>query len=154
MLQDKVERLLDEGFKERPDLFLLDLKVSSAGDIKVIIDGDHQVSVEDCIFLSRAVEHHLDRDEEDFSIEVTSSGVGRPLQHPRQFMKNKGRKLQVTDDQGKTETGTLTHVDDTGVSIEWKAREPKPIGKGKHTVKKELHIPYENIKEAIVQVTF
>jgi ribosome maturation factor RimP len=67
MLQERVEDLLDEAFESREDLFLIDLKVGGSNDIKVVIDGDKGVTVEDCIFISRAVEHQLDRDEMDFS---------------------------------------------------------------------------------------
>jgi len=154
VLKERTEELLDEAFRERPDLFLVDLKVSSAGDIKVVIDGDHHVAVEDCIYMSRAVEHNLDREEVDFSIEVTSSGVGTPLSLPRQFIKNVGRKLEVEMQNGVRETGMLVEADDVQAVIEWKAREPKPVGKGKVTVLKRLEMVYEQIKEARIVVTF
>ena len=63
--------------------------------IKVIIDGDNGVLVEDCMFVSRAIEHNLDREEEDFSLEVASAGAASPLTHTRQYIKNIGRTLEV-----------------------------------------------------------
>ena len=149
-----VRELLDAAFEERPDLYLIKLDIATGNVIKVIIDGDQDVTVSDCIFVSRAVEHQLDRDEHDFSLEVTSAGVGKPLKHYRQFVKNIGRTLEITDrDKGK-ETGVLQGADENQVTIKWKAREPKPIGKGKVTVEKELTIPYEEIKQAKVVITF
>jgi len=153
-LEKIVRELLDAAFEERPDLYLIKLDIATGNLIKVIIDGDKDVMVSDCIFVSRAVEHQLDRDEHDFSLEVTSAGVGKPLKHYRQFVKNIGRTLEITDKEKVKETGVLESADENQVMIKWKAREPKPIGKGKVTVEKELTIPYEEIKQAKVVITF
>lgn len=154
MLQERVEDLLDEAFESREDLFLIDLKVGGSNDIKVVIDGDKGVTVEDCIFISRAVEHQLDRDEMDFSLEVTSAGASAPLTFPRQFIKNIGRSLEVVGKENRKETGKLTQANEEEITIEWKAREPKPVGKGKVTVQKGWTIAYQNIKQAKVVITF
>ena len=153
MLQDKVENLLKEAFQENNSLFLIDLNVSKDNKISVVIDGDNGVSVNDCIAVSRKVEHNLDRDEEDFSLEVSSAGVSEPLHLERQYRKNLGRKLQVITNNEKIEA-TLTEVDQNGIKLNWKAREPKPVGKGKHTVQKELVLPYSEITSAKVMITF
>jgi ribosome maturation factor RimP len=154
MLKEKVEELLKEAFEERPDLFLIDFKMGSGNEIKVIIDGDDGVMLSDCMFFSRAVEHNLDREEFDFSIEVLSAGASSPLNSPRQFIKNIGRDIQIVDRDKRTETGLLTVADEEGVTIIWKAREPKPVGKGKVTVEKEWTLKYEDIKQAKVVVKF
>ena len=153
MLQDKVENLLKEAFQENNSLFLIDLNVSKDNKISVVIDGDNGVSVNDCIAVSRKVEHNLDRDEEDFSLEVSSAGVSEPLHLERQYRKNLGRKLQVITNNEKIEA-TLTEVDQNGIKLNWKAREPKPVGKGKHTVQKEVVLPYSEITSAKVMITF
>jgi len=75
MLKETVENLLASALEERNDLFIIDLSISEDNSIKVVIDGDHGVSVEDCVFISRAIEHNLDREQEDFSLEVTSAGL-------------------------------------------------------------------------------
>ncbi len=154
MLKEKVEDLLQAAFDERPDLFLISFTMGGSNDIKVVIDGDEGVKVEDCIFVSRAVEHNLDRDEVDFSIEVTSAGASSPLEFPRQFKKNVGRSLEIVDIDKRKETGKLVTVTDDAVSIEWKAREPKPVGKGKVTVQKKWSVAYKNIRQAKVVITF
>jgi len=153
MLREKVENLLQEAFEENNSLFLIDLNVDSANHITVVIDGDNGVSVNDCIEVSRKIEHNLDREEEDFSLDVTSAGVSTPLSMPRQYRKNIGRKLAVTTSEGKYE-GQLESVDENSIKLEWKAREPKPVGKGKVTVTKEVVLPFEEIKEAKVIITF
>jgi ribosome maturation factor RimP len=154
MLKERVQELLDRAFEERNDLFLIDYKIGGANDIYVIIDGDEGVKLADCIFVSRAVEHNLDREEEDFSIEVTSAGATSPLEMPRQFKKNLGRDLEVESNEGAKETGKLTTASDDSITIEWKAREPKPVGKGKHTVEKSWTLAYDEIKKARVVIKF
>lgn len=152
--ESTIQALLNNGLEERNDLFLIDLKISSDNKISVIIDGDNGVSVEDCIFISRAIEHNLDREEEDFSLEVTSSGATSPLIEKRQFKKNIGRTLQVkTKEQPKIEA-ILTEVDDNHIALEWTAKEPKPVGKGKITVNKQAKIAYDDILEAKVIIKF
>lgn len=152
-MQKKVEKLLNEALAEKPSLFLIDLSISGANQIRVILDGDEGVSVQDCMDISRAIEHNLDREEEDFSLEVHSAGVSEPLTMVRQYKKNLGRTLQL-----KTETetieGELIEATEDAVTLKWKAREPKPVGKGKVTVKKEATVPYNDIVEAKVMIKF
>jgi len=144
---------LNEALEQKPELFLIDLTISEANQIRIIIDGDKGVTVQDCIDVSRAIEHNLDREEEDFALEVHSAGVAEPLTMIRQYKKNLGRKLKVLTAE-ETIEGKLTQVDDEAVTLQWKAREPKPIGKGKVTVEKEAVIPYNDIVEAKVMITF
>lgn len=153
MLKEKVTGLLQEALEENPSLFLVDLEFGANNQILVIIDGDNGVSVNDCITVSRKIEHNLDRDEEDFSLEVTSAGVSQPLIFPRQFRKNIGRKLSVKTKEAAIEA-ELTAADEDTITLKWKAREPKPVGKGKVTVKKEAVLEYAAIVEAKVMITF
>lgn len=153
MLRDKVENLLKEAIEENNSLFLIEFNVDNSNHIKVVIDGDEGVSVNDCIAVSRKIEHNLDREEEDFSLEVLSAGVSEPLRLPRQYRKNIGRTLAVTTPEEKIE-GKLVGVEDNKIHLQWQAREPKPVGKGKVTVNKEAVLPIEEIKEAKVIITF
>ncbi|GAA4279906.1 ribosome assembly cofactor RimP [Gaetbulibacter aestuarii] len=153
MIESKVKDLLNKGLEERPDLFLIDFSISNDNKIKVTIDGDKGVLVDDCIFISRAIEHHLDREEEDFSLEVMSAGATAPLVQKRQYKKNIGRELKVKT-ATETTKGTLVKVDDDGIQLEWKVREPKPVGKGKVTVIKQADIAYDHIVEAKVMIKF
>lgn len=154
MLREKVEKLLQEAFEENNSLFLIELNVNDANHITVIIDGDNGVSVNDCIAVSRKIEHNLDREEEDFSLDVSSAGVSSPLEMPRQYQKNIGRTLAVTTVEGEKIEGELTSFVDRKITLKWKTREPKPVGKGKVTVKKEAVLPLEDVKEARVIITF
>ena len=95
----KVEDLLSLALEQYPNIFLVDLKISTDKSINVILDGDKEVNIKDCINISRAMED-LDRDKWDFSLEVASAGVGSPLKFPRQYHKNLGRKLEVISTDG------------------------------------------------------
>jgi ribosome maturation factor RimP len=119
----------------------------------VIVDGDQGISLKECVRISRHVEHNLDREEEDFALEVTSPDITQPLTVERQYQKNINRILKVKTEEGEIE-GTLVNVNDKGISLQWKAREPKPVGKGKVTVVKNATIAFENIIEAKVKITF
>lgn len=153
MLKHKVITLLNEALEEDKSLFLIDFSMSLDNSIKVIIDGDDGVTVQDCMKVSRAIEHNLDREEEDFSLEVASAGAAAPMVLPRQYKKNLGRKLKVRTENDTFE-GNLTNASENGIVLEWKAREPKPIGKGKVTVQKKQEIEFSEIKEAKVVLKF
>ena len=151
--KDKVDGLLSEGLQEKQSVFLIDLTITESFKIIVTLDGDNGVALQDCIDISRAIENNLDREEQDFSLEVASVGVGSPLKMVRQYKKNVGRTLIV---KLATETieAELVEANDNFIILSWKAREPKKVGKGKETVQKRQEIPYTEIKEAIVTVTF
>lgn len=153
VFKDKVKTLLEEGLKEHSSLFLIDFSISPDFKISVVIDGDNGVTLQDCIDVSRSIEHNLDREEQDFSLEVASAGASSPLQQPRQYKKNIGRKIEVTTENEKIEA-TLIDANEEAISVEWKTREPKKIGKGKETVVKVAEIPYLSIKKAVVVISF
>ena len=154
MLREKVQGLLQEVLDENPTLFLISLDIQGNNEIKIIIDGDKGVTVEDCMSVSRKIEHNLDREEQDFALEVMSAGATSPLDLPRQYKKNVGRQLAVKTKEGKKIEGLMEEATNTEVKLTWKAREPKPVGKGKITVAKEAVISYEEIAEAKVMIKF
>ncbi|WP_111307697.1 ribosome assembly cofactor RimP [Confluentibacter sediminis] len=153
MFKTTVENLLEKALLERSDLFLIDFSIQGDNHIKVVIDGDQGVSVEDCMFVSRAIEHNLDREEVDFSLEVMSAGATSPLVDKRQYKKNINRELTVSTASEKIE-GVLAKVTETDITLEWKVREPKSVGKGKVTLKKQANIAYQDIIEAKVMIKF
>ncbi len=152
-VKDRAYRLLEEKLKERPDIFLIDFEVSDANDIKITLDGDNGVKVQDLVDFSRAIEHNMDRDEEDFSLTVSSFDISKAFNHLRQYKKNLSRNLKIKTNEGEKE-GKLIEVDEEGVTIEYKMRVPKETGKGKRTIVKQEKIPFENIKESKVVIKF
>ena len=153
MFRTTVENLLKDGLEEKQHLFLIDLTIAEDNSIKVVIDGDTGVTVEDCMFISRAIEHNLDREEQDFSLEVASAGATAPLINVRQYKKNIGRTLEIKT-KDKAIEADLIDATDNNIKVQWESREPKPVGKGKVTVQNEAEIAYKDIVEAKVMIKF
>ena len=146
----EVSELVDITLKEMSHLFLIDLTTGSDKSIKIVLDGDPEVHLEDCIKFSRSIEQKLDREKHDFAIEVSSAGIGSPLVQKRQFFKNIGRQLEVEAIGEKPINGVLVEATENQIALEWKQREPKPIGKGKITVTKNKSFSYNIINRAKV----
>ena len=86
---------------EDSDLFIVDIQVNPGNAIEVLVDKDSGLTIDDCKKVSRAVEGSLDREVEDFSLEVSSPGVGKPLLVKRQYFKNVGRNVAIKTIDGK-----------------------------------------------------
>ena len=102
---------------EGSDKFLVDLRISNDNRINVAIDGDNGITIDDCVELSRYIEKSLNRDEEDFELNVASAGLDSPLKLHRQYVKNIGRFLAITTNDGEKTTGKLMQVSDNEVTI-------------------------------------
>ena len=152
--RNKIEQLLNGFLAQREDLFLIDLKISAADDITVILDGDDGVSLQDCLHASRAIEFNMDREEHDFSLQVMSAGLSEPLSIPRQYAKNIGRDLKLLLNDSSEIEGELGKADDEKVTLILRYRKPKEVGKGKMDVVEEKEIPYSDIKKATVVIKF
>ena len=87
----KVDQLLRNSLKKYPKLFLISFTISIDNKIKIILDGDNGVSINDCIIMSREIENNLDREGHDFAIEVSSFGAEDPFVNRRQYKKNINR---------------------------------------------------------------
>ena len=148
-----VGQLIENGLAEKQHVFVVEFTVSTDRKILITLDGDVEITLQDCIDISRAVEHNLDRDEYDFELEVASAGVGTPLKLSRQYIKNIGRRLIVKSTNEQFE-GTLVNADDQKIVLEWSERLPKKVGKGKENMQIAKEITYNDIVEAIVTITF
>ncbi|MBL4752305.1 MAG: ribosome assembly cofactor RimP [Flavobacteriales bacterium] len=140
---------------EGDDLFIVDVSVDLNGKIRVVLDSDSTVAIADCISVNRAIEQHLDRDEEDFSLEVTSAGLGQPLTMLRQYHKYIGKALEVTVDSGTKLSGKLKTVNEEFIEL---LEEEKKSKKSKKTRNKldtlQLHkLAINSIKKATAVVT-
>ena len=150
----KIEQLVADFLETRPDLYLIDLKISASDDITVILEGDEGVTLQDCLDASRAIEFNMDREEHDFSLEVMSAGLSAPLSSVRQYRKNIGRNLEIFLNDGTEIEGELSKVEDDHITLILKYRKPKEIGKGKVDVVEKKNIPYSDIKKALVAIQF
>ena len=113
--------IISELVKERlegTDLFLVDIHVSPTNNIRILIDNENGVTVKDCVDLSRALEESLNRDEEDFQLEVSSPGLSEPLKVLQQYEKNIGRDIEVITKEGQKHEGRLIGLTDKGLVME------------------------------------
>ena len=131
---------------EGSDKFLVNLKITPDNRIFVDIDGDNGVNIDDCIELSRAIEGQLDRDEEDFELNVGSAGADMPLKLPRQYRRHIGRDLEVTTFDGEHLEAELTAADDEGITLRTHATKKVPS--------EENRLAYKDIKVAKVVIKF
>lgn len=135
-------------------LFITGVKIGSDNAIKVFIDGDNGVSISDCVNLSRAIEGNLDREKEDFSLDVSSHGAASPIVMPRQYKRHIGRQFEIKLLDGLKIEGTLTELNDEGIKLEYTVRENKTIGKGKIDVIKQHLVKYNQIKESKIKLKY
>ncbi len=111
MTEKSIIKKLAEEWLEGKDYFLVDIEVSPDNRIVVEIDHADGVWIEDCVDLSKYIEDHLDRDKEDFELEVGSAGLGQPFKVPQQYINFIGKEVEVLDANGKKIKGTLKAVD-------------------------------------------
>jgi ribosome maturation factor RimP len=150
----KIKNFINDAVAQNQELFITELKFLSDNKIFVEVDGDHGIPLKECIRISREVEHNLDREVEDFSLQGTSPDVSNPLKNKRQYKKNINRILKIRLQDNSIIEGALIKVTEDEIELEWKARERKPIGKGKITVVKNATVSYTNILEAKVKIIF
>lgn len=129
------------------DKFVVDVKVLPNSKIEVYIDGPKGLAIDDCVKLSRHIEGSLDREKEDFSLEVSSPGATEPFKVKEQYKKYVGAKVEAVTTDGKAYEGKLLEADDEKIVVETSRREPKPLGKGKQTVVENITLTYNQIKE-------
>lgn len=141
----KVMELVKETLEGGP-LFLVGMKITPDNRIFIDIDGDNGVTIDDCIGLSRTVENSLNRDEEDFELNVSSAGADSPLKMPRQYRRHVGRELTVTTNEGEKTDGVLTEADEDGITLKTRG--------SKKQAGEELKYKYNEIKTAKVVIKF
>ena len=105
-----VKRLVDEWL-EGKEYFIVDIQISPESKIVVEIDHADGVWIEDCVELSKFIEEHLSRDEEDYELEVGSAGLGQPFKVPQQYINCIGKEVEVLDQDGSKVKGILKSVD-------------------------------------------
>jgi ribosome maturation factor RimP len=126
--------------------FLVDVTVRPGNIIVVEIDSDEGVCIDDCIALSRDIESHLDRETEDFELEVGSSGITSPFKIPRQYRKNVGNEVEALTKSGQKLSGILKSCDDNGFVVTV-TKMVKPEGaKKKIAVEEDFSFEYNNVK--------
>ena len=158
MIEQRIEAQLEVLFQEEAfqEYFLIEIKYQPSREkVEVFIDGDSGLSFQTCQAISRRLEEAIEENGwlgEKYTLDVSSPGVSRPLQLPRQYPKHIGRKLQVRLQDGSEAEGTLTEVGDDSIKLEEKQRVKD--GKKKKTVTEVLSYSFGDIVEAKVKISF
>jgi ribosome maturation factor RimP len=125
MITENTIRGLVEEKLEESDIFLVSVKVLPSNRIKVFVDSVGGLNVKDCVAVSRHIEGSLDREKEDFELEVSSPGLSEPFQHPLQYRKNVGREIKVTIANGESVKGELMAFEGDSITIQPEKKKKK-----------------------------
>lgn len=151
-VENRVKALVEEKIADRPELFLVAIKMLPNNKLIIHVDGDEGISIQDCAAISRHVGFHLEEEnaiEKAYNLEVSSPGVGEPLLLTRQYHKNIGRELSVKLNEGVVKEGKLLAVTDHAILLEEKVKE-----KGKKIQLVETQIELNKIVETKVLISF
>ena len=146
MIEKAVVTQLVEEHLQASNPYLVDVTIKPGNYIVVEIDSDDSVSIDDCLALSQYIEAHLDRDVEDYELEVGSAGITSPFRVLRQYQKNIGNEVEMLLKSGTKKVGVLTAVDISGATISVE-KKVKPEGaKRPVMVTEEEKYSFEEIK--------
>ncbi|HHM20392.1 MAG TPA: ribosome assembly cofactor RimP [Bacteroidetes bacterium] len=156
-MEEKINHLLvtkfqEEGFR---DCFLVGIELHKNNKLEVFVDSDHGISLGQCQRISRHLENHLDEQQwlgEKYTLEVSSPGLTKPLKLKRQYIRNIGRNLELTLRDGTVKTATLKEVTDKGIVVQQTVVIKE--GKKKKKTAVETQLAFENIKKALVVISF
>lgn len=132
---------------EGTDKFLVDIKILTGNKIEIYIDAPNHVVIADCVALSRFIEGSLDREKEDYELQVSSPGATEGFKVLKQYLKYIGTEVEVKTTEGKKYKGKLLSANEKEFVIEETRREKKPVGKGNHTIVENITLTYNQTKE-------
>lgn len=135
-----------EEYLLKTGMFLVEVAIRPGNIIVVEVDSKEGVSIDDCIALSRHIESKLDRDTEDFELEVGSAGITSPFRIPQQYEKNIGNEVEVLTKNGQKLSGVLKAYNNEGFTLTV-TKMTKPDGAKKKTaVEEDLSFEYDEVK--------
>jgi ribosome maturation factor RimP len=145
--KEYIKGLVEEYIKGT-GLFLVAVKVSSANRITVLADKKDGITIDECVAIHRHIESKLDRDKEDFELQVSSPGLDLPFGVIEQYYKNEGKKVEVTDNEGTKYSGTLKNITEGGFELETELKI-----KGKAREMKDISFNFDQVKTTRVILT-
>lgn len=143
--QAKIKDIVDD-YLLNSDTFAVEVIIRPSNIISVEIDSENGVSIEDCIALNKHIESHLDRDVEDFELEVGSAGITSSFKILRQYEKNIGNEVEVLTKDGRKLVGVLKECNDQEFTITITKMEKPEGAKRKIAVDEDLSFAYDQVK--------
>lgn len=154
MIQKETVKGIIENFISDQGYYLVDLKISNNNNIVVEIDHFDGVSLDFCIALNREIESKLDREIEDYDLEVSSAGLTEAFKTLKQYEKNLGNEVEVLTKDHKKLEGVLKSINNTRIILAHEIQVKPEGAKRKITVSEEIEIPFENIKSTKYIIRF
>ena len=148
MIEKQYIQVIIEEFMKGTNLFLVAVKVSSSNRITVLADKNQGITIDECAAIHRHIENSLDREKEDFELQVSSPGLDLPFGVIEQYYKNEGKKVEVVDNEGTKYAGVLKNVTVGGFELETEVKV-----KGKTKEQKDISFNFEQIKSTRVILT-
>ncbi|MDR1719389.1 MAG: ribosome assembly cofactor RimP [Dysgonamonadaceae bacterium] len=143
-----------EAYLNDSGMYLVDLEIQPGNKITVEIDRDDAVSIDDCVAVSKYIESQLDRDIEDYELEVGSPGISQPFKILRQYLKNIGKEVEVLTKSGRKVSGVLKHADQEGITLTV-MKQIKPEGaKRKKMIEEDTMYRFDEIKYTKYSIRF
>jgi ribosome maturation factor RimP len=142
--KDKITQLIEDKLTD--DQFIVEIEVTPTSQILVTLDGEKGITIDHCVQISRLVEGSLDREQDDFELQVSSAGLGQPFKVQRQFVKNTGSEVEVVLTDGEKLKGILITTDDNGFELEQTKSEKVEGHKKKQQVTSTRHIAFDEAK--------
>jgi ribosome maturation factor RimP len=139
---------------EGTDIYIVDISISASNKITIEIDKPEGILISDCLAISRQIENNLDREKEDFELMVSSPGIDQPFKILKQYQKYIGKKVSTKTNEGKKITGVLEEVNEEQIKLSEEVKEKVPGKSKKIKVKKEYIIPFKEIKETKLVISF
>ena len=154
MIDKQIVTRIVEDWLEGKDYFLVDVSVSP--DDKIVVEIDHAdgVWIDDCVDLSRFIESKLNREEEDYELEVGSAGIGQPFKVLKQYLIHIGKEVEVMDASGKKWTGMLARADENSFTVTVKMKVKPEGAKRPKWVDQDMTFAYDEIKYTKYLISF
>src|ERR1035437_188678 len=150
---NKIKELVEAKIVEGSN-FIVDINVKPGNKITILLDNDKGVSISDCVAMSRHIEFNLDRESEDFELNVMSPGLTEPFKTLRQYQKHIEKQVDVLTKENKKLSGKLLSVNDEGILLETKVKEKTEGKKSKQLIISKTNLSFNQIKETKVVISF
>ncbi|PIQ16488.1 MAG: ribosome assembly cofactor RimP [Flavobacteriales bacterium CG18_big_fil_WC_8_21_14_2_50_32_9] len=137
---------------EEKKYFVVTLEVRPGNNILIEIDSADGVKISDCVSVSKAIENNLDRENEDFELQVSSPGLDKPFKVIQQYEKNIGKDVQIQTLENKIEKGKLLSVNNENITVEIERKVKE--GKKKKTIIENKVFNFNQIKETKIIISF
>lgn len=154
MIDKNVVRNIVEEWLEDKDYFLVDVTVSPDDKIVVEIDHAEGVWIEDCVELSRFIESRLNREEEDFELEVGSAGIGQPFKVLQQYINHIGMEVEVLTNAGEKYCGILKDANENQFVVTVPRRVKVEGSKRPKLIEEDMTFAYGDIKYTKYLISF